>query len=242
MENRLKIMAHTRRSICFERKNDMSKKMRLFSVLSLVAGLLLLLAAGIQAAQAASLDPIETESLLYVREEEKLARDTYLTLYGIWGTDIFQTIAASEQNHMDAVGGLIDKYNLEDPASPEIGVFQNEFLQATFFDLIAWGQQSPADALLVGCFIEEIDLVDLAARMAQIDNRDILSVFQNLTDGSENHLRAFVARYESLTGETYTPVYLDQNTYQQIINGSSDSGGFGGGGGGGGNGGPRGGR
>jgi len=220
----------------------MSKKMRLFSMLSLVAGLLVLMAAGSLAVQAASLDPIEAESLLYVREEEKLARDTYLTLYGIWGADIFQTIAASEQNHMDAVGGLLDKYNLEDPASPEIGVFQNDFLQDKFFELVAWGGQSEADALLVGCFIEEIDLVDLLTRMAQIDNRDILSVFQNLTDGSENHLRAFVARYESLTGTAYTPVFLDQNTYQQIINGDSDSGGFGGGGNGGGNGGPRGGR
>jgi len=242
MENCLKPQTNTHETRCFERKITMSKKMRLFSVLSLVAGLLLLMATGSLAVQAASLDPVEIDALLYVREEEKLARDTYLTLYGIWGTDIFQTIAVSEQNHMDAVGGLLDKYNLDDPASPEIGVFQNEFLQAKFYELVAWGEQSAADALLVGCFIEEIDLVDLATRMAQIDNRDILSVFQNLTDGSENHLRAFVARYESLTGETYTPVFLDQNTYQQIINGDSGSGGFGGGGNGGGNGGPRGGK
>jgi hypothetical protein len=223
-----------------ERKETMSKKMRLFGVISLAAGLLILWAAGTLAVQAASLDPFEIESLMYVREEEKLARDTYLTLYDIWGTDIFQTIAGSEQNHMDAVLGLLDKYNLEDPVLPEIGVFQNDFLQGKYTELVAWGEQSVADALLVGCTIEEIDLVDLAVRMAQIDNRDILSVFQNLTDGSENHLRAFVARYESLTGETYTPVYLDLNTYQQIINGSSDSGGRGGNGGG--NGGPRGGR
>ena len=208
----------------------MSKKIRLFFVFSLAAGLFILLAAGGLRVQAASLDPFEAESLQYVREEEKAARDTYLTLYGVWGTGIFQTIASSEQNHMDAVKGLLDKYNLADPASPEIGVFQNDFLQALFFDLIAWGSQSEADALLVGCAIEEIDLIDLANRMAQIDNRDILSVFQNLTDGSENHLRAFVRNYENLTGKTYTPLYLDQNTYQQIINGTSDSGGGGKGG------------
>lgn len=217
----------------------MSNKLRFFSVLSLVAGMLMLLTAGAIAVQAASLDPYEVESLLYVREEEKLARDTYLTLYDIWHTNIFQTIAGSEQNHMDAVLGLLDKYNLEDPASPEVGIFQNDFLQAKYNELVAWGTQSPADALLAGCAIEEIDLVDLATRLAQVDNRDIRSVFQNLTDGSENHLRAFVAQYESLTGDTYAPIYLDQNTYQQIINGTS---GGGGGGNGGGNGGPRGGR
>ena len=70
-------------------------------------------------------------------------------------------------------------------------------------------------------------------------NKFRVITFQNLTDGSENHLRAFVARYEALTGKTYTPVYLDQNTYQQIINGTSDSGNSGGGKKGGGNGGPR---
>lgn len=222
----------------------MSRIMRLLSVLSLTAGLIFVLAAGALAVQAASLDQYEAESLLYVREEEKLARDTYLSLYEYWGTDIFQTIAGSEQSHMDAVLGLLDKYALEDPASTELGVFQNDFLQAKYYELVAWGEISEADALLVGCFIEELDLVDLANRMALIDNGDILKVFQNLTDGSENHLRAFVAQYESLSGETYTPVFLDLNTYQQVINGDGDSGGgFSGGGfNGGGNGGPRGGR
>jgi hypothetical protein len=215
----------------------MSQKKRVVVVAGLVAALIIVLAAGSVSVLAASLTPSEVESLLFVREEEKLARDTYLTLYGVWEMDIHQTIAQSEQSHMDAILGLLDKYGLEDPALPEIGAFQDAFLQEKYFELTAWGEQSPADALLVGCLIEEIDLIDLVERMAQIDKRDILTVFQNLMDGSENHLRAFVAQYESLTGNKYTPVLLDKTTYQQIINGSSDSGGSGGGPGGGGNGG-----
>jgi hypothetical protein len=225
----------------------MTKK-RLFSIFCLVAGVILLVT-NFQAVQAATLTAYEIESLKFVREEEKLARDTYLTLYGVWEMDIFQTIANSEQNHMDAILGLLDKYNLEDPASSIIGEFQNEFLQAKYTELVTRGAQSRADALLVGCLIEEIDLVDLAERITEIKRQDILTVFQNLKDGSENHLRAYVASYESLTGETYTPVLLDQSTYQAIINASSDSGGngFGGGGfsggrNGGGNGGPGGGK
>jgi hypothetical protein len=215
----------------------MSQKKRVVVVAGLVAALIIVLAAGSVSVLAASLTPSEVESLLFVREEEKLARDTYLTLYGVWEMDIHQTIAQSEQSHMDAILGLLDKYGLGDPALPEIGAFQDAFLQEKYFELTAWGEQSPADALLVGCLIEEIDLIDLVERMAQIDKRDILTVFQNLMDGSENHLRAFVAQYESLTGNKYTPVLLDKTTYQQIINGSSDSGGSGGGPGGGGNGG-----
>jgi hypothetical protein len=228
------------------RKETMSQKKRTLTVVSLAVALVMVLAAGSVTVLAATLTPYEVESLMFVREEEKLARDTYLTLYDYWSMDIHATIAQSEQSHMDAILGLIEKYNLEDPAFPEIGVFQDDFLQEKYYELTAWGALSPADALLVGCLIEEIDLIDLIERMEQIDKRDILTVFQNLVDGSENHLRAFVAQYESLTGNKYTPVLLDKTTYQQVINGSSDSGGNGGdngqNGNGGGNGGPRGGR
>ncbi|MEB3765116.1 MAG: DUF2202 domain-containing protein, partial [Desulfurococcales archaeon] len=54
----------------------------------------------------------EIDSILFMREEEKLARDVYLTLYDMYGLQIFQNIARSEQNHMDAVLTLIEKYNL----------------------------------------------------------------------------------------------------------------------------------
>lgn len=56
-----------------------------------------------------------------------------------------------------------------------------------------------------------------------MSNQFRVITFQNLTDGSENHPRTFVARYEALKGKIYIPAYLDQNTYQQIINGTSDS-------------------
>jgi hypothetical protein len=58
----------------------------------------------------------EEESLLFMREEEKLARDVYLYLYDIWEDQIFLNISNSEQQHTDAVLGLIKKYNLPDPA------------------------------------------------------------------------------------------------------------------------------
>ncbi len=64
-----------------------------------------------------SLDEGEVVALIYTREEEKLARDTYLTLYGVWEMPVFSNIAASEQSHMDAVLRMLEKYGLEDPAA-----------------------------------------------------------------------------------------------------------------------------
>ena len=45
----------------------------------------------------------EKEDLLFIREDEKLARDIYNIMFAKWGTPIFDRIAISEQRHMDAV-------------------------------------------------------------------------------------------------------------------------------------------
>ena len=51
---------------------------------------------------AVQLTEAEENHILYMREEEKLARDVYLTLYELWGAEIFANISESEQQHMDA--------------------------------------------------------------------------------------------------------------------------------------------
>ena len=59
----------------------------------------------------------EKTDLTFMREEEKLARDTYLTLYEVWDLAIFSNIASSEQTHKEALPTLLKKYNLPDPAA-----------------------------------------------------------------------------------------------------------------------------
>ena len=51
----------------------------------------------------------EMDGLLFLREEEKLARDTYLMLYDLFGLRNFNNISKSEQAHMDAILYLLDK-------------------------------------------------------------------------------------------------------------------------------------
>jgi hypothetical protein len=166
-----------------------------------------------------TLSAAEIEGLLYMREEEKLARDVYLTLYEKWGMRIFQNISGSEQTHMDAVKTLLDRYDLEDPAAGTVvGVFTNPTLQELYEQLIDEGSRSLADALRVGATIEEIDILDLEERIAQTDKSDIQLVYENLMRGSRNHLRAFVSTLERQVGEIYQPQYLSQTTYDAIVN------------------------
>ncbi len=134
----------------------------------------------------------EGAALLFMREEEKLAHDVYVTLYDQWGLRVFRNIAASEQKHTDAVAALLDAYGLEDPTvGNAVGEFTNPALQALYDDLVAQGSVSAAEALKVGVTIEELDIADLEQRIAETDNADIQLVYRNLLAGSANHLRAF---------------------------------------------------
>jgi hypothetical protein len=162
-----------------------------------------------------------------MREEEKLAHDIYLTLYSAWGLPIFQNISQSEQSHTEAVKVLLDRYGIADPATDEMGVFTNPDLQALYGELIARGSQSLAEALKVGAAIEEIDILDLQTRLAQADNADIQQVFNNLMNGSYNHLRAFVLSLDTQTGETYQPQYLSAEAYQAILAAETGNSGYG---------------
>jgi hypothetical protein len=166
----------------------------------------------------------EAAALTYMREEEKLAHDVYVTLYAQWGLPVFQNISGSEQTHTEAVKTLLDRYGLADPATGGVGVFTNPELQALYNDLTARGSKSLGEALKVGAAIEEIDILDLQARLAQTDNADIQQVFNSLLNGSYNHLRAFVSTLQTQTGESYQPQYLSTEAYQAIIAGAAGSG------------------
>ncbi len=162
-----------------------------------------------------SLSSVEVEGLVFMREEEKLARDVYIVLFEKWGLPIFDNISNAEQSHMDALAGLLEKYGLSDPiVDDSVGVFVNEELQVLFDDLVALGSVSKEDALEVGAVIEEVDIEDIAVYMAESSNEDLLRVYERLYKGSLNHLRAFVNQLP----EDRVPVVLDEVLYFEILN------------------------
>jgi hypothetical protein len=165
---------------------------------------------------ASGLSKEEASSLLFMREEEKLARDVYTVLYSTWGVQAFSNIASSEQIHMDELKVLLDRYALTDPALAP-GRFTNPDLQALYTQLVAQGNLSLVDALKIGAAIEEIDIRDLQTRRSQTDNADIQQVYTNLMNGSYNHLKAFTGVLLTQTGETYQPQYLSVEQYQSIV-------------------------
>jgi len=161
----------------------------------------------------------EVSGMLFMREEEKLARDSYLVLSDTWGLNVFANIALSEQQHMDAVKKLLVKFGLTDPVTDEsdIGTFSDPVLQELYNDLFTMGQVSPMDGLKVGALIEETDIRDIGAWIGLSSNTDIIATYESLLCGSRNHLRAFVGQIE-LWGGTYLPSYIDEATFEAIVN------------------------
>lgn len=170
----------------------------------------------------------EIDGLMYMREEEKLAHDVYTKLYELWSAQVFDNISDSEQTHTDAVAELINRYGLSDPAVTNgIGEFTNSSLKDLNDTLVATGSASLIDALMVGAAIEEIDMIDINQRIdLVVDNDDIILVYENLLQGSRNHLRAFVSNLQAL-GVTYQPQYMDAVEYQEIIDSTNSQGGSG---------------
>lgn len=166
----------------------------------------------------------EIAGLILMREEEKLARDVYISLGEKWGTKIFSNISKSEQTHTDAIKVLLDRYDIEDPVRDDsIGVFVSPELIKLYASLFEQGSKSILDAFIVGAIIEDLDIKDLNELTAKTDKADILLTYENLNRGSRNHLRAYMKQIAS-NGGSYTPQYISQSEFDTIISSEQERG------------------
>lgn len=175
-------------------------------------------AARTPASAAVTLSTEEAADLSFMREEEKMARDTYLVMNDTWKMTVFANIASSEQRHMGAILLLLQKYGLPDPAAKTlIGEFVNPGLQARYKALVDMGRRSRFDALMVGGIIEETDMHDIQAAIERSQQAEIDAVYENLLCGSRNHLRAFAAVILEMTGQPYAAQVLEQEAVDAIL-------------------------
>ncbi len=169
----------------------------------------------------------EIDEALFMREEEKLARDVYDELAAYWlaqaGTvpvvSIADNISDSEQQHMDSMKAVLDCYGLPDPvdAAETPGVFIAPELGQLYATLVAQGKLSQLDALKVGALIEEIDIADLQESIEISQQAYTDAVYASLMCGSRNHMRAFVGQIIKTEG-SYTAQVIDQAMVDAIVN------------------------
>jgi len=166
----------------------------------------------------------EQQTMLFVREEEKMARDVYVTLYNQWAEPTFYNIATkSEQKHMDSVKAMLDNLGIADPVvSDATGAFTNTAIAGLYTQLVTRGAVSLNEALLVGAYIEEYDIVDVQHAKDEIiagsNQTPIILTYDNLLCGSRNHLRSFVSRL----GVAYTAQIITQTEVDAITSTPSE--------------------
>lgn len=165
----------------------------------------------------ATINTTEINLLKHMREEEKLARDVYIKMYELHGLNVFNNISQSEQRHMNDVLCLLEFYEIDDPASDELGVFENSTLQDLYDALIIQGNTSLIEALKVAATIEDVDIYDLMEFTEDTSNPAIISIFDGLTCGSRNHMRSFISQLTN-NGATYTPQFINETLFDEIIN------------------------
>ncbi len=193
-----------------------------------------------------SVDFNEETHMVFMREEEKLARDVYITLGEQYPDAIvFKNIDDAEQQHTTTVRDTLAKYNIADP-NPDtdnedsIGIFTGEdygwYFAEKFEDLVGWGETSELDALYVGAFIEELDMLDIVqcpkvivdtqvrikdssdCGLNYTDNTDLQNMLGSLLEGSKNHLRSYVGNIEAVIGTcTYEAQVLTQLEVDTIL-------------------------
>ncbi len=196
---------------------------------------------------AADLDNGEATHLTFMREEEKLARDVYMTLNEQYPTEaVFANIGDnSEQTHTDTVRDMLAKHGIDDPNPdanllPEsIGVFTGAeygwYFTEKFEILTNWGAQSVLDAFYVGAFIEELDMLDIVGcpkvivetengigagecGLEYTDEADLQTMYTHLVDGSKDHLRSYVQNIENIIGAgNYVAQVLTQEEVDAIL-------------------------
>ena len=157
--------------------------------------------------------------LCALREEEKLARDVYRTLFAATSINVFDNIARSEQMHTDAVAAQLAARGIPDPVTDDTtGVFRAPVFQELYASLTLEGRMSDVAALRVGATIEDLDLRDIREMQARTMDASALALYDNLACGSRNHIRSFTGQLES-RGERYEAMYITPAELAAILAG-----------------------
>ncbi|HYN68165.1 MAG TPA: DUF2202 domain-containing protein [Ornithinibacter sp.] len=162
-------------------------------------GVAALLAGGVAASQAsttsapAAADSEVASALAFSREEERMARDLYAALADTYdGARPFSMITNSEDRHFDAVGTLLERYDVTDPAAGKAaGTYAIAAIQDLYDGWLAEGRTSLEDAYRVGVELEQRDIADLEKSIAADLPADVDTVLGQLLKGSRNHLAAY---------------------------------------------------
>lgn len=163
---------------------------------------------------ASELNSTQREEVVFMYNEEKLAKELYATLYTLYGTKTFTNISTrSETKHQLEMQTMLQRYDINflDPTNKERSFQQSDLetvafaqfsvdeLQNLYDTLYAKAAQTEQDALEVGCMVEVTDVNDLTIAIADTEGFSLLQEsYIKLRNGSYNHYHAFDSALKNL--------------------------------------------
>ena len=139
----------------------------------------------------------QKDTLFYIFQEEKVARDVYITLGKIYTDEkTFAQIQISEQDHILSAQVLCERYGVDTSGvnlsleDDFVGQLELTSMQELYNTCIGLGEVSLMEALKVGEHIEVTDIEDLEHAGEGMPS-DVVNVYNNLKLGSLEHLDAF---------------------------------------------------
>lgn len=170
-------------------------------------------------------DPLtasEIEFLYAMREDEKVAKDVYSVFAQQYPLYIqISNVAIAEANHILTIENIFNYYEIIFPSLTEPGVFENSEHQAKYDRLIE--ASTALDAFITMAQLEEENVASYRQVLANADNVNIQRLLENMIRASSNHLKIAVAQIKILGG-VYTPNFLDQASFDTIINSTFNQG------------------
>jgi hypothetical protein len=150
-----------------------------------------------------ALTPQEKKGLVFMYQEEKLAKDVYATLGKMYPNVRVFNIYRAEVMHESCVANVMRHYGITFPVrGNRTGVFADKKLQILYNRLIEKGKKSLTDALEVGIMVEVTDIEDLDKYLNSATSSDVIALFEFLRAGSYNHYNGFDRTLQYYTGKS----------------------------------------
>lgn len=162
----------------------------------------------------------DTLALAEARVDEMVATDVMLQFYQNYNYQIFETMRNIEHWQANLLTLKINYYDLQDPLGSEHtpGVFEDENAQVLYNTLIEEGSADGMAAVKVALKIQESSIFGYNNLMMNIESDHLYCSFLNLNRVSRNNIRTLYGVLQESWNEEYTPEYISQEYFDEIIN------------------------
>jgi len=161
-------------------------------------------------------DDLNKSLLFKLYQEEKMSYELMGEFYNNWQLEVFNSVKERDEKHVWCMDKVIMKYGYENNNSAAGNLFNDKKIQAFYDEMSVKGSISDLSALEAAAYIKERSIYELRERIVTQSDPYIVKVIFLMEQASQKQFRALVESIK-LSGSDYTPVYLTEDEYNNIV-------------------------